>query len=109
MPSIWRVLSAAICAAVVPSGARLIPEAPQPSWRDNSPPSQSVSDALLEMLMVLPLRSSGDLIAESFGTANTTEYGASAMAATAVSGAPFATKASSGPEPIPTPVDSDAD
>jgi len=51
--------------------------------------------------MVLPLRSSAVLIGESRSTASTTEYGASAMAAMAISGAPLATKASSGPEPMP--------
>ena len=73
MPSIWRVLKAAICAAVEPSGARLMPVEPQPIWRESSWPSQWVRDPLLEMLMVLPLRSSALLIAESFGTASTTE------------------------------------
>ena len=41
-----------------------MPAEPQPIWRDSSWPSQSVSDPLLEMLMVLPLRSSAVLIGE---------------------------------------------
>src|SRR5215813_5982644 len=101
MPSIWRVFSAAVCAAVVPSGARLMPSGPQPSWRDSSRPSQWVREPWLEMLMVLPLRSSALLIGLSLPTARSTDHGASAMAATAISGAPLATKASSGPEPMP--------
>ena len=73
MPSIWLVLSAAICAAVEPSGAVLKPSGPQPCRRDSSRASQSVSEPLLEMLMVLPLRSAAVLIGLSLRVASSTE------------------------------------
>src|SRR5208282_4841113 len=61
-----------------------------------------------ETLTVLPCKSSAVLIGESLSTASRTEYGASAIAATASSGAPLTSSASSGPEPIAMSIESAA-
>ena len=73
MPSICFVRSAAICAAVVPSGAILKSSALQPWRRASSWASQWVSEPWLEMLTVLPLRSAMVLMPLSLRTASSTE------------------------------------
>ncbi len=78
-----------------------MPSGPQPCWRDSSRTSQVVSEPVVELLTVLPLRSATVLIGPGVATTRHRSAGLPAIAATPSTGAPLATKLSSGPEPMP--------
>ena len=101
MPSICLVFKAAVCALKLPNGTICIPALPHPCWSDNSPAAHSVRDPLVDMLTLLPFKSSTVLIGPSFKTTKAKSSGASDMAAMAFSGAPLNKNPSSGPAPRP--------
>src|SRR6185312_8105558 len=93
--------AATTVAGSLPLATIVMSFSPQPCFLANCSASQKVNEPLLDTAIFLPLRSARVLAWESAGTATPRKVAGPTTLATAISGAPLAIKASSGPAPTP--------
>src|SRR5580693_9493088 len=86
---------------MAPSATGVMPVEPQPSCRDSSRTSQSLSEPLVVTPIFLPLRSSGFWMSGAAPTIKPMLNGSLASAPTALAGTPLAKNPMAGPEPRP--------